>query len=488
MKRILVFFLAACMLWISSFGRGRAETGAAYHAYLPVVLDNFPPPPQPELSGLPAGGGITLGEAVRMTFTGRNAVTPIPGQARAGIGYDNALVVSFPGLTRASDGSRIAVVASDFVTTTVAWAGGYWRVVAENNEWLAGTPYSLTLDVRPVMTGTFSVLSKVVMHSQDTANLPYTNPWSGQTITEADVRLVSPPVGASGVDADGENATLVTYTVGLSAMWERIAAFRQSAGVPALQYNAAYAADCQAHAAYMVTNDVLTHTERTGDPGYTVGGYAAGQAGALAGFAYTGGDYQEVWAADVLMSDPFTAMQVLNPWLRWSGAGTAADTSGALRQAGCLDIARGVDYLATPGYPVVWPPDGGDTPVLAYQGGAAPDPLASCGFSAPSGPPVVFILGDGATSPQVSASSFSENGAARPYCIYTEGTYTNPDPAAQQAGRDILNAFDAVVLVPQYPLQPGQTYQASITVAGHTYSTSFRARDAYSAYPVGMIR
>ncbi len=480
--------LLVAVVWLLRPVAIGARQSTAYRLYIPLALKEYPPPPSPVLSALPAGSSAVLGEALRMKFSALNAVSPVPGNTAAGRGYDNTLVVSFPSLTGVMDGVRIVIAASDFETATVEMVGGYWRVTASNAAWDAGQSYSLTVDVQPVSQGDFQVLAKVVMHSRSTADLPYTDPWSGETVTEADVRLVSPPVGASGTDADGEAATLVQYAVGVGGMWERVQSYRQAAGVSALTLDTSFTSDCQAHAAYMSTNDVVTHAEDSNLPGYTAGGYAAGQAGALAGFEYGGDAYQEIWAADALMANPFTALQVLNPWLRWSGAGTSADGSGAVRQAGCLDIARGVDYLASPQYPVVWPPDGGSTPLLTYRGGAYPDPLAPCGYPTPAGAPIVFSLGDGGLTPVVSSSSLRVNGVSVPYCLYTEATYTSPDAAEQQAGRDILNAFDAVVLVPQYPLDPGQSYVATIVVAGHTYTTHFTAGEAYSAYPVATVR
>jgi hypothetical protein len=45
-------------------------------------------------------------------------------------------------------------------------------------------------------------------------------------------------------------------------------------------------------------------------------------------------------------------------------------------------------------------------------------------------------------------------------------------------GRNILNARDAVVLIPRDPLTPGTRYTVSITVNGQTHAWSFTVSDS----------
>ena len=58
-------------------------------------------------------------------------------------------------------------------------------------------------------------------------------------------------------------------------------------------------------------------------------------------------------------------------------------------------------------------------------------------------------------------------------CILDETTYTNPDTYQQYLGKVILDARDAIVIIPRQPLTPGATYRVSITVNGQTHSWSF---------------
>jgi hypothetical protein len=59
------------------------------------------------------------------------------------------------------------------------------------------------------------------------------------------------------------------------------------------------------------------------------------------------------------------------------------------------------------------------------------------------------------------------------HCVFDETTYTNPDSGTQSTGRNVLNARDAIVLIPRNPLTAGAIYQVSITANGQTYAWSF---------------
>ena len=64
-------------------------------------------------------------------------------------------------------------------------------------------------------------------------------------------------------------------------------------------------------------------------------------------------------------------------------------------------------------------------------------------------------MGAGVLVPHVSAHSFSVNGNPLAHCVYDETSYANPDSSLQGLGRAVLNAGDAVVLIPRSPLTPG---------------------------------
>ena len=107
--------------------------------------------------------------------------------------------------------------------------------------------------------------------------------------------------------------------------------------------------------------------------------------------------------------------------------------------------------------------------------GETPSPLTSCpGYSAPSGLPVLLIFGGGRPAPVVGAHSFRDGQTSLEHCVFSGSTYTNPDSSMQSLGRGILQARNAVVLIPRAPLTPAGDYTVSITADGVAYTWSFR--------------
>lgn len=131
-----------------------------------------------------------------------------------------------------------------------------------------------------------------------------------------------------------------------------------------------------------------------------------------------------------------------------------------------MDVLRGRTTYPSDAirYPIFWPGNKQMTWLNHYAGGEYPDPLAPCGYHAPSGLPIIIQLGNGNLSPQIKHSDLHGQGNSLPHCIYTENTYTNPDSSQQNLARSILNAQDAVVLIPQAPLKDG-SYTVSLTIA-----------------------
>jgi hypothetical protein len=182
-----------------------------------------------------------------------------------------------------------------------------------------------------------------------------------------------------------------------------------------------------------------------------------------------------VWAIDYWMSGVFHAVGLLDPRLTRSGYGSFYDPQviGFAWAAG-IDVLRGRHTEAETGYPVMYPGDGTVSPLYGYPGAENPDPLTACpGYDAPAGAPIFLLLGDGSTVPVVTASSLSENGRVVPHCVFDETDYVNPSPTAQQTGRAVLDARDAVVVIPREPLIPGARYSVSITAGGRTHEWSF---------------
>jgi hypothetical protein len=103
-----------------------------------------------------------------------------------------------------------------------------------------------------------------------------------------------------------------------------------------------------------------------------------------------------------------------------------------------------------------------------------PDPYANCpGYQQPTGPAILLQLGTGELTPQVTAVAFSTGETVLDVCTFNETNYINDNAYAQEAGRSILNARDAIVIIPREQLIVGQTYTVFVTANGETYTWSF---------------
>ncbi len=181
------------------------------------------------------------------------------------------------------------------------------------------------------------------------------------------------------------------------------------------------------------------------------------------------------YAIDVWMQAPFHAVGMLDPRLTRVGYGSYREADGKWQMGAALDILRGWgSSVAGVSFPIRWPGDGSTTPLRAFQVGEYPDPLASCGYSAPTGLPILLFLGTGSLTPNVSGHALWRDGVPVEHCVFDETTYRNPKDSTQESlGRAILNSRDAVVLIPRDPLNPGSRYTVSLTVNGQTYTWSF---------------
>ncbi len=248
--------------------------------------------------------------------------------------------------------------------------------------------------------------------------------------------------------------------------------YRTMSRVPALSENAVWDAGAVAHSQYMVLNNVIGHSEDPSLPYYT----AAGDAAAHNSNVYLGfGAGTDRTAIEGWLSGPFHAVGMLDPQLKQTAFGSYRSGD---RWAATLDVIRGLDYssLNTATYPVEFPGDGTTTTLSRYTGNERPDPLAACpGYSAPTGLPILLLLGPGLGLPGVlgTAQSLTTNGVPVEYCSFDGTSYTNPDSSSQSLSREILAARGAMVIIPRWPLAPGTTYTVSVAVNGKTMAWSF---------------
>lgn len=250
--------------------------------------------------------------------------------------------------------------------------------------------------------------------------------------------------------------------------------YRASARLPALAENTSWSSGAAQHAQYMVQNEVLAATEDPANPWYSpAGATEAGNSNLMLSDNLGTTDQQ---ALDFWMAKPFHALGLLNPALRTTGFGSYRADLTPYKMAAVIDVRQGLG--AIPGsvsFPIKWPNQNATVYLTSYDGNEQPDPLASCpGYSPPSGLPIMMQVGPGGSSFSVTAHSFRQGNTDLPHCEFDGTNYSNAfDPALQTLGRQILSARDAVVLVPQQPLTPGQDYTASITASGRTTTWTF---------------
>jgi hypothetical protein len=182
------------------------------------------------------------------------------------------------------------------------------------------------------------------------------------------------------------------------------------------------------------------------------------------------------------MQAPFHAVGMLDPQLSVVGYGSYREADGGWQMGAGLDVLRGLGSVPPAvEFPVKWPSDGKTVSLTAHWG-ESPSPLTSCpGYSAPSGLPIILQIGSGGLVPTVTAHSFTQDGTPLDHCVFDETSYTNPNGSLQSVGRSILNARDAIVLIPRQPLTRGASYTASITVNGQTHTWTFTVSSTATA-------
>jgi uncharacterized protein YkwD len=251
--------------------------------------------------------------------------------------------------------------------------------------------------------------------------------------------------------------------------------YRASARLPALVDNTGWGKGAALHARYMVENAVLDDSEELANPWYSTEGAAAAPNSNLMLTGNVATTDQQ--ALDFWMGKPFHALGLLSPALLSTGFGSFRDNNAlSFKMGAAIDVRRGLG--AIPGgvqFPIKWPDHNTTVYLTSYDGNEQPDPLSSCsGFNPPSGLPIILQLGPGNVTPDVTAHSFRQGNTSLTHCVFDETDYGNSIPSLQALGRSLLDASDAVVLIPQQPLVPGNSYTVSITSNGAMTSWTFR--------------
>ncbi len=341
------------------------------------------------------------------------------------------------------------------------------------------SPGEANHDPGPVMRGMFVDMGWTV----DGATPTPTPTWTTvPTDTPVPTNTPTPTEGPSPTPAPTQkvymplvvNALSVSPTPAPPAWLAYLNDLRSRGGLPALTENSLWSDGCTLHARYMVKTDTITHFEDSASPWYTQAGNLAAANSDL--MVSTDVNASDESAFDLWMTGPFHGIGLIDPNLSATGFGSYRESIGTWQMGACVDVWSGwTGVPASVTFPIMWPGDAQTMPYTAYTGSELPDPLTSCsGYTAPSGPPVYLLLGPGwSVTPNVTASSFKQGSTDLAHCVFDGTSYTNSDSNAQDLGRAILNARDAVVLIPQNPLTPGSTYTVSLTVNGSTYAWSF---------------
>jgi hypothetical protein len=249
--------------------------------------------------------------------------------------------------------------------------------------------------------------------------------------------------------------------------------YRAASGTSPITEDAAFTFGADHHARYIVEEDELTLAEDPTSPWFTPEGNESAASSAQIGFpdhTITDTEFIQTW-----MSNAFTAPLLNTPTLLEAGFGSHTDgfRASGLKAAGVLDFHRGrTTDLTYDRYPVLWP--GNATTVDLTQSFVAsnPSPITGCpGYTSPSGLPISLQLG---TVPDITAASLLEDGQPIQHCVVDADSYTNPDPAAQQLGRGLMETWRFGVVIPRDALEVGSTYTVSVTANGSEFTWSFQ--------------
>ncbi len=253
--------------------------------------------------------------------------------------------------------------------------------------------------------------------------------------------------------------------------------FRDLASLPHVTENPEWSYGCWLHARYAVKNDHWGHTEDPDLPWYTPEGLACAQNSNL--FYSFDKNATDQEALDVLMTALFHGLGMIDPALRQTGFGSYREADGGYQMSAANDVIRGNGKIpSSVSFPIMWPGPGSITPLSYFPGYEYPNPLTSCpGYSKPTGSPIFIQIGSGNRTPKVSNFSVTYAGTVVHGCIFDETSYLNPDSVAQDLGRAILDARDAIIFLPQNPLVSGAKYNVSVSTNGEFYSWSFSVAD-----------
>jgi hypothetical protein len=252
---------------------------------------------------------------------------------------------------------------------------------------------------------------------------------------------------------------------------------RSANGIPAgITENTTWSDDCSAHDNYMAMNNVLTHAETAGNPGYSAGGSFAGEnAVLLAGTDWNNGNPYE--------SAPLHLDQLLAPRLDVLGSADAEGYSCTTTFPGWTRPAPATPTIYT------YPGDGASIypAETANETPFSPGTLVGLEPGAHTGP-ILIVLVD-PTAPSVACLSVALSGAT------LKGPSGLVPVATVDGGTSIDHAGDTLAcyispggfIIPSKPLKSGAMYHAHVlaTYGGvsiaHDWTFTAAGMDPHSA-------
>lgn len=239
--------------------------------------------------------------------------------------------------------------------------------------------------------------------------------------------------------------------------------YRAKSGLPPVVKSLDRSTGAAAHAKYQVLNNVLSATEDPAKPGYSAAGSATAAVANLAGASVAGSMSAED-DVESLFTAPRSAVSLLEPDLETVGYGSYKDSSKpGYKWSSVLDVGDLSGDTSGVTFPILFPGDGAKVPLTKMDTSEQSDVLDSCDASYSStkddkglvvvGPPLIVMWAPDA-DPDVTGSTFAlQGGGALDHCRVDEDS--------------------VVFVIPKAPLEPGNTYNVSVTADGTTKSWSF---------------
>jgi hypothetical protein len=276
--------------------------------------------------------------------------------------------------------------------------------------------------------------------------------------------------------------------------------WRRMAGLRVVTENAHLSYGSEEHARYLVAQGPAdtagfraydrsigpgAHLESSRRPSYTAAGAEAAMGGPLEAGVIQGADVawegrSESDDIDDLMLAPFHRMSLLAPWAQIGGYGTFGEYP---RRAAALAL-RGPLEAQREGHPIEFPPANADLSINALTGSEWPNPIAGCaGYERPFGLPITLQV-----SQRLVLQSYSLRDQTREQSLQACGfdgvSYRDSDVTQQRRGRELLNAYGAVVLIPRKPLSAGHEYRVTMQTSRGSFEWAFGLKGAKDAVDV----